>query len=107
MWLKPKVVMEVPAPAWAGLASGALGPGRPTLLPSVNAVPGARPAENGKPVARRGRKATGLSQVAGLPKRRWTVQVQHSPRVRRVAHAVLNLSAVFAVLLAAAASYRG
>jgi hypothetical protein len=35
------------------------------------------------------------------------VQVQHSPRVRRVAHAVLNLSAVFAVLFAAAASYQG
>jgi hypothetical protein len=33
------------------------------------------------------------------------VPVQHSPRVRRVAHAVLNLSAVFAVLFAAAASY--
>jgi len=35
------------------------------------------------------------------------VQVQYSPRVRRVAHAVLNLSAVFAVLFAAAASYHG
>jgi hypothetical protein len=35
------------------------------------------------------------------------VEVQHSPRVRRVAHAVLNLGVVFAVLFAAAASYHG
>jgi hypothetical protein len=35
------------------------------------------------------------------------VQVQDSPRVRRVAHAVINLGAVLAVLLAAAANFQG
>jgi hypothetical protein len=35
------------------------------------------------------------------------VKVQDSPRVRRVAHAAINLSAVFAVLLAAAANFQG
>jgi hypothetical protein len=74
-------------------------------LPSVNALPGQRPIDNGKPVARRGRKATGLTQVAGLPNRRWTVEVQDSTRARRVAHAALTLGAVLATLLTAVASF--
>ena len=65
-----------------------------------------RPIDNGKPVARRGRKATGLTQVAGLPNRRWTVQVPFSPRVREVARAVTSFGAVLAVLLTAAASFQ-
>jgi len=78
---------------------------RRSLLPSVNALPGQRPIDNGKPVARRGRKATGLTQVAGLPNRRWTVEVQDSSRVRLVAHAALTLGAVLATLLTAVASF--
>jgi len=74
-------------------------------LPSVNARPGPRPIDNGKPVARRGRKATGLTQVAGLPNRRWTVEVQDSSRVRLVVHAALTLGAVLATLLTAVASF--
>ena len=76
-------------------------------MPSVNAVPGRDRSDNGKPVARRGRKATGLTQVAGLPNRRWTVEVQHSPRLRMVAAAVLNLGLVVGVLLSAAANFQG
>ena len=86
-------------------ASRAGGRHRRTLLRSVNAHPGTRPTDNGKPVARRGRKATGLTQVAGLPNRRWTVEVQDSPRVRLVAHAALTLGAVLATLLTAVASF--
>ena len=66
-----------------------------------------RTADNGKPVARRGRKATGLTQVAGLPNRRWTVKVQSSPRARVTARAVLNLGLVVAVVLTAAANFQG
>jgi hypothetical protein len=76
-------------------------------LPSVNAVPGVGRLDNGKPVARRGRKATGLKQVAGLPNRRWTVQVQRSTPVRVAVRAVLNLGLVAAVVLAAAANFHG
>ena len=65
------------------------------------------PIDNGKPVARRGRKATGLSQVAGLPNRRWTLRVQVSPRVQVAVRATLNVGLVIAVLLAAAANYQG
>jgi hypothetical protein len=74
-------------------------------LPSVNVVPGADRSINGKPVARRGRKATGLTQVAGLPNRRWTLEVQRFSRVRNLAHATMTLAAVVAVLLAAAADF--
>ncbi len=74
---------------------------------SVNAVPGCDRSDNGKPVARRGRKATGLTQVAGLPNRRWTLTVQVSPRVQVAARAVLNVGLVIAVLLAAAANFQG
>ena len=74
---------------------------------SVNAVPGHDRSDNGKPVARRGRKATGLSQVAGLPNRRWTLRVQVSPRVQVAVRATLNVGLVIAVLLAAAANYQG
>jgi hypothetical protein len=77
------------------------------MLPSVNTVPRWRPIDNGKPVARRGRKATGLTQVAGLPNRRWAVEVQISPRVRTLAHAAINLGLMVAVLLAATANYQG
>jgi hypothetical protein len=62
------------------------------------------PIDNGKPVARRGRKATGLTQVAGLPNWRWTVKVRISPRARQIALGALNLGAVLAVLVGAAAS---
>jgi hypothetical protein len=75
------------------------------LVPSVNADPRRRPIDNGKPVARRGRKATGLTQVAGLPNRRWTVEVQGTSRVRLVAHAAITLGAVLATLLTAVASF--
>ena len=75
-------------------------------MPSVNAS-APRPSDNGKPVARRGRKATGLSQVAGLPNRRWTVQVRISPRMRVVALTVRNVVLALAILLLAAASYHG
>jgi hypothetical protein len=75
------------------------------LVPSVNADPRRRPIDNGKPVARRGRKATGLTQVAGLPNRRWTVEVQGTSRVRLVAHAAMTLGAVLAMLLTAVASF--
>ena len=77
-----------------------------TLVPSVN-VPGRGPIDNGKPVARRGRKATGLTQVAGLPNRRWTTMVQVSPRAQVAVRAVLNVGVVLVVLLAAAANYQG
>ena len=76
------------------------------MLPSVNVGRGERPIDNGKPIARRARKATGLRQVAGLPNRRWTVQVPFSPRLREVARAVTSLGAVLAVLLTAAASFQ-
>src|SRR3954454_12126839 len=65
----------------------------------------AGPIDNGKPVARRGRKATGLSQVAGLPNRRWTMVVQKLPRARMALHAVTTLGMVVGVLLAAAADF--
>ena len=91
-----------------------------TLVPSVDAAldvvrrpggtrnrPRQRSIDNGKPVARRGRKATGLTQVAGLPNRRWTVMVQISPRVRIAVRAVMNVGLMVAVLLAAAANYQG
>jgi hypothetical protein len=61
----------------------------------------------GKPVARRGRKATGLTQVAGLPNRRWTVEVQGSRRARLAVRAILNLGLVVAVVLTAAANFQG
>ena len=77
------------------------------LVPSVNALPGCDRHDNGKPVARRGRKATGLTQVAGLPNRRWTGMVQVSPRVQVAVRAVLNVGVVLVVLLAAAANYQG
>ena len=67
--------------------------------------PRQRPIDNGKPVARRGRKATGLTQVAGLPTRRWTVEVQRFPRARIALHAAMTLGAVVAVLLSAAANF--
>jgi hypothetical protein len=73
---------------------GAIGQRRPRRWPS----------DNGKPVARRGRKATGLTQVAGLPNRRWTVEVQRFPRARIALHAAVTLAAVVAVVLTAAAS---
>ena len=76
---------------------------RRTLVPSVNVDPRPRPIDNGKPVARRGRKATGLTKVAGLPNRRWTVEVQGTARAR-LAHAAMTLGAVLAMLLTAAAS---
>ena len=63
------------------------------------------PIDNGKPVARRGRKATGLSQVAGLPNRRRTMVVQKFPRARLALHAVTTLGVVVGVLLAAAADF--
>jgi len=74
-------------------------------LLSVNATPGGDRSTNGKPVARRGRKATGLTQVAGLPNRRWTVEVQRIPRARLIAHAAITLGATLAVVLTAAASF--
>jgi hypothetical protein len=77
------------------------------VVPSVNTVPGERPTEKGKPVARRGRKATGLTEVAGLPTRRWAVEVQISPRMRVVAYVALNLGLAVALLFGAAASFRG
>ena len=72
---------------------------------SVNATPGGDRSTNGKPVARRGRKATGLTQVAGLPNRRWTVEVLKFPRARLALHAVTTLGVVVGVLLAAAADF--
>jgi hypothetical protein len=75
------------------------------MVTSVNVAPRRGPIDNGKPVARRGRKATGLTQVAGLPNRRWTVEVQSPSRARRVAHAAMTLGAVVAMLLTAAASF--
>src|SRR4029077_2237966 len=78
---------------------------RPYLVAIGQRLPGRDRAINGKPVARRGRKATGLSQVAGLPNRRWTMEVQRYARVRLVAHTIMNLGAVAAVLLSAAANF--
>ena len=72
---------------------------------SVNAFPGRDRSTNGKPVARRGRKATGLTQVAGLPNRRWTLEVQRLPRARLIAHAAMTLGAALAVVLTAAANF--
>ena len=62
--------------------------------------------DDGKSVARRGRKATGLKQVARLPNKRWPVQVPFSPRLREVARAVTSLGTVLAVLLTAGASFQ-
>jgi len=89
------------SPDFASRAGGCNGR---RLVPSVNADPRPRPTDNGKPVARRGRKATGLTQVAGLPNRRWTVEVQGTPRARLV-HAAMTLGAVLAMLLTAVASF--
>ena len=86
------------------LASGGAADTGRRLVPSVNVDPRPRPIDNGKPVARRGRKATGLTQVAGLPNRRWTVEVQSTSRAR-LAHAAMTLGAVLAMLLTAAASF--
>ncbi len=73
-------------------------------MPSVT-VPGRWSIDNGKPVARRGRKATGLTQVAGLPNRRWTVEVQSFPGVRLAVRSAITLGAVVAMLLTAAFSF--
>jgi len=63
--------------------------------------------DNGKPVARRGRKATGLLQVAGLPKPEVNRMVPTAGRVRTIAQAVLALAGVYAALLAASANFKG
>ena len=77
---------------------------RPYAVAVGQRLPRQRSIDNGKPVARRGRKATGLTQVAGLPNRRWTLRVQNPLRASVVMHAVLTLGAVLAVVLTAAAS---
>jgi hypothetical protein len=76
-------------------------------LTSVNTPSPATTDRSGKPVARRGRKATGLTQVAGLPIGRWAVEVQISPRARNVVRAALNLGVVIVVLLAASMTVHG
>src|SRR4029077_18839759 len=78
---------------------------RPYLGAIGQRLPGCDRAINGKPVARRGRNATGLTQVAGLPNRRWTVEVQRHPGVRLVVRSAITLGAVVAVLLSAAFSF--
>ncbi len=75
-------------------------------MPSVNVSVDTDRSINGKPVARRGRKATGLTQVAGLPKRRWTMEVQRFRRVRVAVQATVTLAAALAVLLSAAANFQ-
>src|SRR6187402_3935982 len=78
---------------------------RPYPVAIGQRLPGCDRAINGKPVARRGRKATGLTQVAGLPNRRWTVVVQRYPGVRLAVRSAITLGAVVAVLLSAAFSF--
>jgi hypothetical protein len=50
-------------------------------------------------------KPRAWTQVAGLPNRRWTVEVLKFPRARIALHAVTTLGVVLGVLLAAAADF--